>query len=91
MGQADELVVVLRVGTQAADADRHAALTHPVQPGLGAVGLLKVVQELLGSGGQGQLLGPAGKLCPKRFDLFLRGLILEAENFMILSIRQMIS
>ena len=53
VGQTDELVVVLGVGTQPADAHGHAALGHPVQPGLGAVRLLKVVQELLGGRGQG--------------------------------------
>lgn len=66
VGQTDELVVVLGVGTQPADAHGHAALGHPVQPGLGAVRLLKVVQELLGGRGQGQLLGTALGSPPRR-------------------------
>ena len=59
VGEADELVVVLGVLTQTAQGDGHAALQLPVQLGLGTVGLLEVVQELLGCGGQLQLLGTA--------------------------------
>ena len=57
VAQTHELIVVLGVGPQAAQGDSHAALQLPVQLGLGTVGLLKVVEELLGGGGRGQLLG----------------------------------
>lgn len=54
--EADELIIVLRVGAQTADADGHAVLKIAVEPGLGAVLLFKVVQELLWCGGEIQLL-----------------------------------
>ena len=52
MAQTHKLIVVLSVRTQAAQRDGHAALQLPVQLGLGTVGLLKVVEELLGGGGE---------------------------------------
>ena len=64
VAQAHELVVVLAVGAQAAQGDGHAALQIPVQAGLGPVGLLKVVEELLGGGGELQLLGTALEVGP---------------------------
>ena len=74
MAEADEFVIVLRVRPQASDGNSHAVLQHPVQPGLGTVGLLKVVQELLGSGGQVQFLSASGEIRPIRLDLLLGGL-----------------
>ena len=73
MAQAHELVVVLAVGAQAAQGDGHAALQIPVQTGLGPVGLLKVVEELLGGGGELQLLGTALEIGPVLFDLLHGG------------------
>ena len=69
VGEAHELVVVLGVRPQAAHGHGHAVLQVPVQPGLGPVRLLKVVEELLGGGGELQLLGyapeggPVGLIC----------------------------
>ena len=65
VAQAHEFVVVLAVGAEAAGGDGHSPLQVPVQPYLGTVGLLKVVDELLGGGGQLQLLGPALEAPPR--------------------------
>ncbi len=59
VGEADELDVILGIGTQTADGDRHAVLQVAVQAGLGTVVLAEVVQELLGCAGQLELLGNA--------------------------------
>ena len=56
VGQADELVVVLVILTQTANADSHAVFQHTVQLGLRAVIFLKVMQELLWGAGQLQIL-----------------------------------
>ena len=48
-------------------------LQVPVQPGLGPVRLLKVVEELLGGGGELQLLGHAPEGGPVRLDLLHGG------------------
>ena len=64
VAEADELVIILGIGPQAAGRYRHTVLQHPVQPGLGTVRLLEIVQELLGGGGQLQLLGPARETSP---------------------------
>ena len=77
VGEAHELVVVLGVRPQAAHGHGHAVLQVPVQPGLGAVRLLKVVQELLGGRGQGQLLSTALEARPGGFDFVQRGLVPE--------------
>ena len=69
VAEADELIVVLGVRPQAADGHRHAVFQHPVQTGLGTVVLLKVVEELLGSGGEVQLLGLPAEGGPVRLDL----------------------
>ena len=47
MRQADELVIILRIGTESADGDCHAAFEIAVELRLRAVGFFKVVQELL--------------------------------------------
>ena len=47
MRQADEFVIVLRIGAQTADGDGHTALKHTVELRLRTVGFLKVMQELL--------------------------------------------
>ncbi|CAN3977287.1 DNA polymerase III subunit tau, partial [Dysosmobacter welbionis] len=51
----------------------HAVLQVPVQPGLGPVRLLKVVEELLGGGGELQLLGYAPEGGPVGLDLLHGG------------------
>ena len=83
MGQAHKLVVVLGVRTEASGGDSHAALQLPVGPGLGTVGLLEVVDKLLGGGGEVQLLGPALEAPPDLLDLLLSGLfaLLEADEY----------
>ena len=82
MGQAHKFVVVLAVGAQASGGDSHAALQLPVGPGLRTVGLLEVVDKLLGGGGEVQLLSPALEVFPDVLDLLLRGLfaLLEADK-----------
>ena len=74
MAETHKLVVVLGVGAEASGGDGHAALQLPLGVGLGPVGLLKVVDELLGGGGELQLLGPALKIPPNFLDLLLRWL-----------------
>ena len=64
IGQADEFVIVLRVGAQTADGDGHTALKHTVELRLRTVGFLKVMQELPGSRRQLQFLCAARKRCP---------------------------
>ena len=56
MRQADEFVIVLRIGAQTADGDGHTALKHTVELRLRTVGFLKVMQELPGSRRQLQFL-----------------------------------
>ena len=73
VGEAHELVVVLGVRPQAAHGHGHAVLQVPVQPGLGPVRLLKVVEELLGGGGELQLLGYAPEGGPVGLDLLYGG------------------
>ena len=80
MREADELVVILGVGTQTADGYLHAALVHTVQPGLRTVGLLEVVQEQLGCGGELQLLGAALVGGPAGLHLVHGGLLVEAHE-----------
>ena len=50
MREADELIIVLRVGAQTADADGHAVLKIAVEPGLGAVLLRGAVRLALERG-----------------------------------------
>ena len=69
VAQAHELVVVLGVRAQASGGDGHAALQLPLGVGLGPVGLLEVVDELLGGGGEVQLLGSAPEALPDILDL----------------------
>ena len=79
VAQADELIVVLGVGPQTADGHGHAVFQIPVQTGLGTVGLLKIVEELLGSRGQFQLLGGTAEVGPVLADLLDGGLLTLGE------------
>ena len=74
MGQTDKLIVVLRIGAEPPDGHGHAVLQVPVQPGLGAVGLLKIVQELLRGHGELKLLGTALEFRPDGLHFVHRGL-----------------
>src|SRR5699024_4209434 len=80
VAHAGKLVVKEGVLPQAADADGHAVLGVAVQLGLGAVVLLKIVEELLGRAGQLQLLGGAAELLPRREDLLFGGLLFKADK-----------
>ena len=74
MAQAHELVVVLGILPQTAQRDGHAVLQHPIQLGLGTVRLLKIVKELLGGGGEFQLLRRPPESGPVLFNLLDGGL-----------------
>ena len=80
VAQAHKFVVILAVRTEASGGDGHAALQIPLGVGLGPVGLLEVVDKLLGGGGEVQLLGPALKALPDLLDLLLGGLFTLLEG-----------
>ena len=80
MGQADELVIVLVILAQAADADSHAVFQHAIQLGLRAIVFLKIMQELLRGTGQIQVLGRAMEFLPGFQDLILAGLVGKAHE-----------
>ena len=52
MGKANELVIVLGIGTKSADRNCHTAFNIAVESGLRTVFFFEVVQELLGSMGK---------------------------------------
>ena len=80
MRQADEFVIVLRIGAQTADGDGHTALKHTVELRLRTVGFLKVMQELPGSRRQLQFLCAARKRCSVCLDLLQRRLLALERN-----------
>mgnify|MGYP000765691330 CR=1 FL=1 len=77
MRQADEFVIVLRIGAQTADGDGHTALKHTVELRLRTVGFLKVMQELLRGTGQLQILCGTVEFLPGLQNFFLRRFILK--------------
>src|SRR5699024_12330238 len=70
---------LFRSRSQASDGYRHAVLQIPVQPGLGTILLLKIVEELLGGGGKIQFLGRSAEGGPVGLDLLHGGSLAVGE------------
>ena len=75
VGQTDKLVVILGVLAQTTNGDSHAVFKVAVKLSLGAVILLEIVEELLGSGRQVKLLRSALVACPAFEYLLFCGLL----------------
>ena len=81
VGEAYELVIVLRILAETSRRNCHAALDVAVEFSLRTVVLLEVVDELLGSARELELLRYALEVSPQLEYLLLGGLVLEAYEY----------